>query len=396
VAMGNVAPDAGLHVTGSVPSTMSVADALKVTTAPLALVASTVIFAGTVIDGGVLVPADATTGVSVRVTVSFTEMDTVVSGGGGGVLVPAPLTVRVCVKFDSDAVLVRLLRSALPVNVMGPVAVPEVGAKYEMEKMQAPAGGSVVGKVDAPLVQEIREILKGDPGAVTAERERFACPMLETDNGSVPVCPPKSRLPVEKYATGTGLGTRAGIGTTRRTRLRVRNADDVHHYRRQLQREVHGKIFFPPKITGTAQQVLLSLLLTPLTSARPPWSESLIATQKAGIEQGWAGRHNNCGKRMESIPLDQEAEGRFSPAGSIRTSDILQDPGLSFDVGVQYAGPARLLAAGASELYERYKDNSIPVCRLCADHACPIAQSATLRGQVADESAPSYRELKSY
>jgi hypothetical protein len=77
---------------------------------------------------------------------------------------------------------------------------------------------SVVGKEDAPLVQATCEMLKGDPGEVTA-RERSACPMLETVRGSVAVwpaaIPPKPRLPAEKYATGTAMGSVAGIATTR-------------------------------------------------------------------------------------------------------------------------------------------------------------------------------------
>ena len=49
----------------------------------------------------------------------------------------------------------------------------------------------------APLVQVIAAILKGEPGEVTASRERLACPRLETVNGSVPDCPRKPRLPTE-------------------------------------------------------------------------------------------------------------------------------------------------------------------------------------------------------
>jgi hypothetical protein len=52
--MGNVAPDAGVQLTGSDPSTRSIAVAVYVTTAPLALVAAVVILAGTVITGGVV------------------------------------------------------------------------------------------------------------------------------------------------------------------------------------------------------------------------------------------------------------------------------------------------------------------------------------------------------
>ena len=51
-----------------------------------------------------------------------------------------------------------------------------------MEKKQTPAGGRVVGKEDAPLVQEVCEILNGDAGG-DAARLKFACPRFETDNG---------------------------------------------------------------------------------------------------------------------------------------------------------------------------------------------------------------------
>ena len=52
--IGNVDPDAGAHVTGSAPSTLSVAVPLKVTTAPFADVAALVMLPGTLIVGGVL------------------------------------------------------------------------------------------------------------------------------------------------------------------------------------------------------------------------------------------------------------------------------------------------------------------------------------------------------
>jgi hypothetical protein len=51
---GNVAPLTGVHVTGTTPSTMSVADVVKLNTAPDALVACTVAFAGTVTTGDVV------------------------------------------------------------------------------------------------------------------------------------------------------------------------------------------------------------------------------------------------------------------------------------------------------------------------------------------------------
>jgi hypothetical protein len=47
----NVAPFVGLHVTATTPSTLSVAEAVKLTAAPVGLVASTVALAGTVMTG---------------------------------------------------------------------------------------------------------------------------------------------------------------------------------------------------------------------------------------------------------------------------------------------------------------------------------------------------------
>ena len=49
---GNIEPEAGAHVTGSVPSNGSVADASKVTIAPADPVASTRMFFGAVTFGG--------------------------------------------------------------------------------------------------------------------------------------------------------------------------------------------------------------------------------------------------------------------------------------------------------------------------------------------------------
>ena len=54
VVIANVEPEAGVHVTGTGPSTLSVAVTVKVTTAPDGLVASAVMLEGTVITGGVV------------------------------------------------------------------------------------------------------------------------------------------------------------------------------------------------------------------------------------------------------------------------------------------------------------------------------------------------------
>ena len=87
-----------------------------------------------------------------------------------------------------------------------------------MDKTQACMELSVVGKENAPLVQATAEMLKGDPGGF-ADRERVPCPMFDTVRGSVAVRPaaklPKPRPPGEKYATGTAMGSVAGMATTR-------------------------------------------------------------------------------------------------------------------------------------------------------------------------------------
>jgi hypothetical protein len=54
VPTGNVEPEAGKHVTGTEPSTRSVAVTMKFTAAPDTLMASTVIFEGNVNAGGVV------------------------------------------------------------------------------------------------------------------------------------------------------------------------------------------------------------------------------------------------------------------------------------------------------------------------------------------------------
>jgi hypothetical protein len=54
VPSGKIAPLAGMHVTSTAPSTLSVADVVKLNAAPVAPVASTVAFAGTVTTGPVV------------------------------------------------------------------------------------------------------------------------------------------------------------------------------------------------------------------------------------------------------------------------------------------------------------------------------------------------------
>ena len=52
--MEKVLPEGGVHAAGSVPDTVSLADAVKVTTAPEALLACTVMLPGTVRTGSVV------------------------------------------------------------------------------------------------------------------------------------------------------------------------------------------------------------------------------------------------------------------------------------------------------------------------------------------------------
>jgi len=54
VPRGNVDPEAGLHDTGTGPSTMSVAEGAKETAAPDGPVASAIVSAGSVNTGGVV------------------------------------------------------------------------------------------------------------------------------------------------------------------------------------------------------------------------------------------------------------------------------------------------------------------------------------------------------
>jgi hypothetical protein len=83
VPTGKVEPEAGVQVTGTEPSTASVAEAVNVTTAPLELVACTVIFDGSVKVGGVL-----STTVTVKLpdallpALSVAEQETVVVPSG--------------------------------------------------------------------------------------------------------------------------------------------------------------------------------------------------------------------------------------------------------------------------------------------------------------------------
>ena len=129
---------------------------------------------------------------------SLSVSATVADGAGGGsVLAPEPFSPIDCVKFEPAAVLVRLLSAALSVNVMVPVGAPEGGARYAMEKMQAPAAGRSAGRDVAPLVHSVCTMLNGDGGEVTASRDRLTWPRLEMVRESVCDWPPKPRLPTE-------------------------------------------------------------------------------------------------------------------------------------------------------------------------------------------------------
>ena len=137
------------------------------------------------------------TGMSKVVMVSLTGTDTVVDGAAGaGVPVPAPFNGTDCVKFELAAALGRLLNGALSTKATEPVALP--GTVSLTEKMQAPPGGRVVGREDAPFVQAVRDTAKGGADGVAERSMRFAWPRLETVSGRVPDWPPKPREAAEE------------------------------------------------------------------------------------------------------------------------------------------------------------------------------------------------------
>jgi hypothetical protein len=89
VVSGNVEPEAaGVQTTATEPSTMSLADAEKVTGAPAGLVASSVMSFGTVIDGAV-VSTTSTTNVDVAVLLcESADVQVTVVLPSGNVVVP--------------------------------------------------------------------------------------------------------------------------------------------------------------------------------------------------------------------------------------------------------------------------------------------------------------------
>jgi hypothetical protein len=103
VPMRNVLPLGGSQVGASVPSTVSLAEAVKVTTAPAGLVAKTLIVAGTVSAGGVVSttmtmrnsePVLPAVSVAVQVTVVVPNGKTAPDGGAQlGVSVPSTASV---------------------------------------------------------------------------------------------------------------------------------------------------------------------------------------------------------------------------------------------------------------------------------------------------------------
>jgi hypothetical protein len=96
VAIANVLPEAGVHVTGSVPSTLSDAVAVNVTAAPLADVASRVWFAGSESTGGVrsIRTTNVLSGVSTLPTLSVAwKLTVVVPAVVIATLALAPVTV---------------------------------------------------------------------------------------------------------------------------------------------------------------------------------------------------------------------------------------------------------------------------------------------------------------
>src|ERR1700733_10718096 len=80
--------------------------------------------------------------------------------------------------------------------------------------MQAPPGGSAAGNAEAPPVQTVCTTPKADPEGVALTSERLSFPKLETVSGRVPDCPPKPRLPAEKYARGAPIVVSGGMAAT--------------------------------------------------------------------------------------------------------------------------------------------------------------------------------------
>src|SRR5260370_41625709 len=78
-------------------------------------------------------------GVSVTVIVSVMgSVATAGGGGGGGALLPPPFSAMDCVKFEPAGTLATLLRPALSVNVIVPLAAGPEGATNEIVKLQTP------------------------------------------------------------------------------------------------------------------------------------------------------------------------------------------------------------------------------------------------------------------
>lgn len=110
---------------------------------------------------------------------------------------------------------------------------------------------------------------EGRSGEVALTSERFACPRLDTVNGSVCDCPPKPRLPTEKYATGAAIVSRAGI--VARTGLSVTVKVSFTATVKVLGGGVGGAVLVPAPLSGTvwvkfaAAGVLVRLLRAALS-----------------------------------------------------------------------------------------------------------------------------------
>jgi hypothetical protein len=141
---GSVAPLAGAHVTGTTPSTLSVADAVKLNTAPVALVASSVALAGTVTTGPVVsatvtvkaaAPLLPRASVAVQLTV-VGPSGNVVPLAGMHVAATAPSTPSVADDVKLNAAPVALVAST--VALAGPVRTGPVVSATEIVNDAAP------------------------------------------------------------------------------------------------------------------------------------------------------------------------------------------------------------------------------------------------------------------
>ena len=201
VPIAKVEPETGEQVGVIAPSTLSVAEAVKVTIAPVEPVASTVMFDGTVTTGAVisrtvtvkvLLPVLPAASVAEQVTV-VVPIAKVEPDGGEQVVVRAPLTaskaeaakvttapaelVASTVMFDGTVTTGAVVSTTVTVNVLLPVlpaasVAEQVTVVLPIAKVEPDTGKQVV--VRAPLTASKAEAVK----VTTAPVEPVACTVM--------------------------------------------------------------------------------------------------------------------------------------------------------------------------------------------------------------------------